>query len=215
MNRSESKYFRTAKKMDLALISLLKKKSFEYITVSEICKTAEVNRSTFYLHYENTTDLLEETSRHIQDSFIEYFKPDMMTSVADMANYELNFIDEKYLVPYLTYIKENKEVFLTILLHMKEFNLEYVYERMFEYILNPILERFHYPMKDRKYIMMYYLNGINAISMEWAKNGCERKPEEICSIIKTCVFGLNIPEKTDNYMKVAGNKSQKTIDKLS
>ena len=36
MNKSESKYFNTATKMDLALISLLKKKPFEYITVSEI-----------------------------------------------------------------------------------------------------------------------------------------------------------------------------------
>jgi hypothetical protein len=52
MNKSESKYFNTATKMDLALISLLKKKPFEYITVTEICKAAGVNRSTFYLHYE-------------------------------------------------------------------------------------------------------------------------------------------------------------------
>ena len=61
MNKSESKYFNTATKMDLALISLLKKKPFEYITVSEICETAGVNRSTFYLHYETVSDLLDET----------------------------------------------------------------------------------------------------------------------------------------------------------
>ena len=61
MNKSESKYFNTAKKMDLALISLLKKKSFEYVTVSEICEKAGVNRSTFYLHYETVDDLLNET----------------------------------------------------------------------------------------------------------------------------------------------------------
>ena len=51
MKNYESKYFNTATKMDLSLISLLKKKPFEYITVSEICKAAGVNRSTFYLHY--------------------------------------------------------------------------------------------------------------------------------------------------------------------
>ena len=42
MNKSESKYFNTATKMDLALISLLKKKPFDYITVSEICEEAGV-----------------------------------------------------------------------------------------------------------------------------------------------------------------------------
>lgn len=45
MNKSESKYFNTAKKMNLALISLLKKKPFEYITISELCEKAGVNIS--------------------------------------------------------------------------------------------------------------------------------------------------------------------------
>jgi len=47
MKKSESKYFNTATKMDLALIALLKKKPFEYLTVSGICETAGDNRSTF------------------------------------------------------------------------------------------------------------------------------------------------------------------------
>ena len=61
MNRSESKYFNTALRMDEALAALLEKKDFEYITVKEICDAAGVNRSTFYLHYENTRDMLDET----------------------------------------------------------------------------------------------------------------------------------------------------------
>ena len=65
MNKNESKYFNTAKRMDEALITLLEKKDFEYVTIKEICDTAGVNRSTFYLHYENTVDLLKETTRYI------------------------------------------------------------------------------------------------------------------------------------------------------
>ncbi len=37
MNKSESKYFNTAARMDEALILLLEKKDLEYITVKEIC----------------------------------------------------------------------------------------------------------------------------------------------------------------------------------
>lgn len=37
MNRSESKYFNTARRMDEALLSLLEEKDFAYITVREIC----------------------------------------------------------------------------------------------------------------------------------------------------------------------------------
>lgn len=36
MNRSESKYFNTARRMDEALLSLLEEKDFAYITVREI-----------------------------------------------------------------------------------------------------------------------------------------------------------------------------------
>lgn len=57
MNRSESRYFATAARMDEAFLTLLAKKDFEYITVKEICEVAEVNRSTFYLHYETMSDL--------------------------------------------------------------------------------------------------------------------------------------------------------------
>lgn len=52
MNRSESKYFNTAARMDMAFLQLLEKKKFDYITVKGICEKAGVNRSTFYLHYE-------------------------------------------------------------------------------------------------------------------------------------------------------------------
>ena len=65
MNKSESKYFNTAVKMDKAFLDLLEHKDFEYITVKEICKTANVNRSTFYLHYETIGDLLAESVRYM------------------------------------------------------------------------------------------------------------------------------------------------------
>ena len=61
MNKLESKYFHTALRMNEALISLLEKKDLEFITVKEICETAGVNRSTFYLHYETISDLMNET----------------------------------------------------------------------------------------------------------------------------------------------------------
>ncbi|MBE5916817.1 MAG: TetR/AcrR family transcriptional regulator, partial [Pseudobutyrivibrio ruminis] len=52
MNKNGSKYFKSAEKMHNALITLLDNKGFEYITIKEICETAGVNRSTFYLHYD-------------------------------------------------------------------------------------------------------------------------------------------------------------------
>ena len=190
MNKSESKYFNTATKMDLALISLLKKKPFEYITVSEICETASVNRSTFYLHYETISDLLDETTRYLLDDFRSYFPTDTIDLVCCDRN-ELVFVCDKYLTPYLTYIKNHKEVFGTAITHNKILKFEDVHKRLFDNIFNPILDRFHYPSNTRQYVMMYYLTGINAIVLEWLKNGCDKSIAEISEIISVCIYGLN------------------------
>lgn len=192
MNKSESKYFNTATKMDLALISLLKKKSFEYITISEICEVAGVNRSTFYLHYENIGDLLGETARYLLNDFFSYFSTDIQSISLKLMDCELDeliFISDKYLTPYLKYIKEHKEVFGTALLHNKILGFEDVYKQMFEAIFNPILDRFNYPKGDRQYVMMYYLNGINAIIVEWLKDNCDKAIKEISEIIMICIYG--------------------------
>ena len=118
MNKSESKYFNTATKMDLALIVLLKKKPLEFISVREICEEAGVNRSTFYLHYENTCDLLNETTQYVMDKLTSYFGDDMHVSSLKYSECDLsdlNFISDKYLQPYLTFIKENRRLFSAVL----------------------------------------------------------------------------------------------------
>jgi len=193
MNKSESKYFNTAVKMDLALISLLKKKSFEYITVSELCEAAGVNRSTFYLHYETIGDLLEETARYLLTEFSSYYdinSVDFVQNIKTKDEEELKFINAKYLTPYLTYVKENKEVFAVALSNKKFLGFEKVYKQMFEHIFNPILEKFKYPETHRKYVMMYYLNGITAIITGWLDDNCEAPIESVILIIKECIFGL-------------------------
>ena len=73
MNKSESKYFNTALRMDEALLALLEEKDLEYITVKELCHRAGVNRSTFYLHYETITDLVNETLEMVMRRFLSYF----------------------------------------------------------------------------------------------------------------------------------------------
>lgn len=43
-----------------ALLELLKEKSFSAITVTDICRLAEINRGTLYLHYKNISEILDE-----------------------------------------------------------------------------------------------------------------------------------------------------------
>ena len=192
MNKNESKYFNTAIRMDEALITLLEKKDFEYITIMEICKTAGVNRSTFYLHYENTVDLLQETARYILDKHFAYYSSDTKGITERFINCELKdlvFITSEYLIPYLTFIKDNQRIFRVSVKQFNSLNMDDVYGRMFEHIFNPILERFHVPEKERSYIMKFYLTGIYAIVTEWLDKNCSDDIHTVIKIITDCVMG--------------------------
>ena len=192
MNKSESKYFNTAVRFDKALLSLLEKKPFEYITIRELCETAAVNRSTFYLHYENTSDLLKETISYVLDNFTSYFSVDagtIATKFADCDLQDLKFVNEKYLHPYLSFIKENQRVFSAVLSQPTVFDSTTIFQRLFDNIFKPILDRFHYPRDEQNYVMMFYLNGITAIITEWLKNGCQKSIEDISAIIHVCIYG--------------------------
>ena len=200
MNKNESKYFNTAKRMDEALITLLAKKDFAYITIKEICDLADVNRSTFYLHYENTSDLLKEATRYILDTFLSYFSVD----TEDLEEYyrqcdlsELLFITPRYITPYLTFIQENKMLFQTALRQFGSMDFEGVYKRMFQRIFSPILYRFNIPQDRHAYMMKFYLSGITAVAMEWLVNGCEDDIQTVVEVIIDCVMrGRNIREES-------------------
>jgi len=43
-----------------ALLELMQQKSFSRVTVTELCRLAEINRGTFYLHYLDLDDVLDD-----------------------------------------------------------------------------------------------------------------------------------------------------------
>lgn len=51
---------RTKNALTRALFELLAEKEFEKVTVTELTRRADVDRKTFYLHYQSVGDILEE-----------------------------------------------------------------------------------------------------------------------------------------------------------
>ena len=78
--------------MDEALMLLLGKKDSEFITIKEICSKAGVNRSTLYLHYENTSGLLKECLENTNKSFLSYFEKGDKLSVEDAPLSDAGFL---------------------------------------------------------------------------------------------------------------------------
>lgn len=191
MNKSESKYFATAAKMDEAFLALLEKKDFAYITVKEICAAAGVNRSTFYLHYETIGDLLAESMEHMNRQFLDYMAHDAEAFMAKLHTCpmeELYLLTPEYLTPYLNYIKEHRRLFRTATENAAVLGLNSSYNRMFRHVFTPILERHGVPQQDRAYLMAFYIQGLMAILTEWLKGDCADSIEHILAIIRRCIM---------------------------
>lgn len=190
MNKAESKYFNTAARMDEALIDLLQKKDFAYITIREICNAAGVNRSTFYLHYENLCDLLEESVSHLHQRFLSYFSEESESFISRLAGCrkeELLLISPRYLLPYLTFIRDHRTLYRAALDHPANFRAAESYQGLFTHVLNPILSRFSVPEAERPYIMAFYLSGISAVVEQWLKQDCQPDVQFVVDMIIKCI----------------------------
>lgn len=201
MNKSESKYYNTALLMDQALIELLNKKDYEFITIKEICKKAGVNRSTFYLHYDNIDDLLCETIENTNKKFLSYFaEKDISSKIKSNKKDDLILITPEYLLPYLNYIKDNKVVYQISAKHPIMMQSVKKYNFLQENILYPIFSKFNIPESLRKYFSAYYINGVYAIIDGWIKDGCKDDINLIMDAIIKCVrpFEEEYEDKRNN-----------------
>lgn len=91
--KNNKRHQETAESINKAFVSLLQDKELREITVTDICKLADIDRSTFYAHYEDVSDLANTYAAQIEKK------------VADQPHIEDDF---SWLFEY---IKENPETF--------------------------------------------------------------------------------------------------------
>ncbi len=189
LNKSESKYYNTACLMDEALILLLEKKEYSFITIKEVCEKAGVNRSTFYLHYETMDDLLTESIRYIGNKINKKFANKVINKqVINKSELEdLLLITPEYLLPYLEFLKENKAIYKIAFSQPNLLKEQYIVNHLYKNIFEPILDRFSVPKNEQKYMMSFYLAGMSAIMISWIKNDCKDDMESIANILLRCL----------------------------
>lgn len=61
------------KKIQRAVIELLKEKEVEQLKVSQICRVAGINRSTFYANYEDCNDMVSQLREYIVQYYEKLF----------------------------------------------------------------------------------------------------------------------------------------------
>ncbi|MFR0540250.1 TetR/AcrR family transcriptional regulator [Lactobacillus delbrueckii] len=172
------KYQNAAVLMDEAFLRLLEKEDPDQITVKEICEKAGVNRTTFYRHYGNVNDLLEETICLINKRFT-----DSLTAVDDAGLDTEVLTKEKYLRPYLTLVKEHKKAYRVIRKKGSLFNTRGAFDELYRTLFSPALTHFGVSEKEKKYVLAFYTQGTMAVIGEWVDGDCEDDMDMIIDLI--------------------------------
>ena len=68
--KKDLRIIKTRKALYNAFEELMKSKPFEQIKVSDICKKALINRSTFYSHYNDKYELLVDFINVLKEEFV-------------------------------------------------------------------------------------------------------------------------------------------------
>lgn len=62
----------TKEKLRDAMVQLMQTRHISKITVKELCEIADINRSTFYTHYNDPNDLLQSIERELFNNLLKY-----------------------------------------------------------------------------------------------------------------------------------------------
>ncbi|MGT2932756.1 TetR family transcriptional regulator [Streptococcus catagoni] len=168
----------TKKQMQKALIELLEQKDFEAITTSELCLKAGINRGTFYLHYQDKYDMLDQFKNDILDQ--------LFTILDDQSIYTDT---EKILEKTLWAIKDN----FTFIAAMSKSTYINFNQTMKDFIYKVLLTiTDHKKILNNYYGIPYhyglevYLSSIVAIISLWIENDGIESPRQITDyILKT------------------------------
>lgn len=147
----------------------LKEKPVSKITVTEICTEAEINRATFYKHYEDVFYLLKKTEEMMQKEF-ETSLDNIKKGYLYESMLKTLKTTQKYALPYFPIFTSNGD---------PEFA-----KKLAEISADRFYDSIHIPdtkLKGKAYI--YISSGSTGIMEKWIRTGMQEKPEEIADAI--------------------------------
>ncbi len=177
MDKAESKFTNMAKRMDAAMLELLEEKAFNEITVTDVCKAAGAHRSTFYSHYNNTHELLNEVRDDTMRKFYASF---------EHLPREATFKDREYLDTYLRFIEDHKRLFKIFLENINLFDGFGVLMNLEENMHDIAPANSTQEKRWRHYKLLFIASGITSIVSFWLESGCAESRSELIEIILSC-----------------------------
>lgn len=184
--KNEEISLNTKKAFADALKQAMKKKPFQKITVSELIKACNVNRKTFYYHFEDIYALLKWIFEQEAIEVVKKF--DLIVDSEEAINFIMNYIEENDYILNCAYDSIGRD-------ELKRFFCADFLE-----IVNSIIqeaESFAGKKLDdgyREFLCNFYLEAISGMLIDWIKNRNRHNHaaiiEYISSTIRNSLMGI-------------------------
>lgn len=164
----------TKKALCVAALSLIEEHSIRDITVSELCKRAGINRTTFYKYYSVPSDVIEEYLADVQEQIFSTVQISRAEESASLYDIFLEICLKYYTDP----------LFSKLYTYYHQNNLSYIEKQITSGISN-----FPYD----KSCVYFIAGGVDAVLTRWIEDGFVERPEEIAqkldAMIKRMILG--------------------------
>lgn len=158
------------------LSQLLKEKELEKITVTELCRSVRINRSTFYEYYDDIYDLMKD----VETDFLE--KTDHLCSY--IADHTLN--PETVTMMILEFISQEQELLLLFLSNYRYTSfLKEIHERVLHLFRIKLTQNYVVPetisTEKLENAILFLSSGFYSVYLGWLKSGCSQDPQQLAS----------------------------------
>lgn len=176
-NKTDLRIIKTRNSLYDALIFLLKEKTFEEIKVSDICKKALINRSTFYSHFQDKYELFASLIDNLKQSL--NFELKNINKDLTVKEYYIELIKV-----FLDHIEGKEEIYRSIMINNKNsIIMDMIYDTINEDI-NKKLDDSNIP---NDIASSYYLGGVVNVGIFWLRNGKKYTKIEILDFLNKLI----------------------------
>ena len=179
MNTKENRRYRdTSERIVRAVYDILlnEKKPLSGITVREVCERAQINRSSFYAHFQDVPDVIEQVEKSMAMGLTESFLQELQKKTGIMACFKALF----------TYIQEYSEFYNIYLNQTRNVGaIGVAWDLLKDYIEQIDYRKFGFcSEKEMRYQGDFFLHGLTAMLRRWVSDGCKETPEELCEFLR-------------------------------
>ena len=172
--RGNQQYQETHGKIIETVIALLQKKELRQITVAEVCRAVEINRSTFYEHFLDIYDVMDKTEKDYAKQMADLIAENLPLSLKGASLQVLDFIRERKAF-YGCSMSLGRQLHIPEDLMGGELTERRKQTAASLWENDPVMAGYQWE---------YMKGSFNAIVKEWLRRGCVESTEQIFDILR-------------------------------